>query len=346
MAQKKTTVTLKVIASKTNFSVNTVSKVLSGQSKQARISDKTRKIIKDVADQLGYIPNQMARNLRAKNSGQIGVFIAETSDPVCTGTASAVLVQLPKRGYFPVLTVAEAGLELCYQSWLRNRVEAVIFCGTNSKMDAGFFQNLKQDKFPVVIAGNHYVDPQKTFSSTPPATSVRINNEAGIEIALNHLHQQGKERIAFIAGPAWHYDATQRRSAYQTLIQRYHNPIIADLTTQEQRWKRGYQSAELLYNSNEKFDAIVTYDDLVAIGAMRWLNEHGISIPNDVAIIGFDNLPQCEYTIPSLSSIAQPVELLANKCVELLVSHLKSNNISEHVLLTPSLVIRESTRLH
>ena len=345
MAQQSTG-TLKDIASKTNFSVNTVSKVLSGQSKQARISDKTSKIIKDVADQLGYIPNQMARNLRAKNSGQIGVFIAEISDPVCTGTASEVLVELPKCGYFPILNVAEEGLGLCYQSWLRNRVEAVILCGTNSKMDSNFFQNLKQDNLPVVIAGNHYIDPKKAFSSTPPTTSVRINNETGIEIALNHLHQQGMERIAFIAGPDWHYDATQRRSAYQTLIQRYHNPIVADLTTQERRWKRGYQSAELLYNSNERFDAIVTYDDLVAIGAMRWLNEHGISIPKDVAIIGFDNLPQCEYTIPSLSSIIQPVELLSKKCVELLISQLKSDNISEHVLLAPSLVIRESTRLH
>ena len=346
MAQKKSKVTLKVIASKTNFSVNTVSKVLSGQSKQARISDKTSQIIKDTADQLGYIPDQMARTLRAKRSGLIGVFIAEMSDPVCAGIASAVLMQLPKKGYFPVLTVAEAGIELCYQSWLRNKVEAVIFCGTNSEMDASFFQNLNQEQLPVIIAGNHYVDPKKSFSSTPPATSVRINNEAGIEIALNHLHQQGKERIAFIAGPDWHYDATQRRNAYQTLIQPYHNPIIADLTTQEQSWKRGYQSAKLLYNSNEKFDAIVTYDDLVAIGAMRWLNEHGISIPNDVAIIGFDNLPQCEYTTPSLSSIVQPVELLGKKCVELLLSHLKSDNISEHVLLAPSLVIRESTRLH
>ena len=346
MPQKKTKITLKDIASKTNFSVNTVSKVLTGQSKRARISPKTSKTIKAVADQLGYIPNQMARNLRAKRTGLIGVFIAEMGDPVCAGNARTVLEQLPKSGFFPLLTVAEAGLKLCHENWIRNRVEGLILCGTNSEMDTAFFQKLNQEKLPAVIVGSHYIDPNQTLSNVPPVSVARIDNEIGIKIALDHLREQGNERIAFIAGPDWHHDATQRRHAYQRLIQPYHKPIIVDVTNQERNWKRGYHSAKLLYSRNEKFDAIVAYDDLVAIGAMRWLNEHGISIPNDVAIIGFDNLPQCEYATPSLSSIEQPVELVGKKGVELLESYLENNGKPEHALLTPLLVVRESTRLH
>ena len=344
MRQKRSEITLKDVAKKANFSVNTVSKVLSGQGKQIRISPETSKTIKTIAKQLGYIPNQMARNLRAKRSGLIAVFVAEMVDPVCTGIARAVLGQVSESGFFPLVTVAEAGLELCLESWLRNRVEALILCGTTSDMNSVFFQDLKREELTTVIAGNYYINPPQNLADAPPVSSIRINNQIGIELALEHLKQQGRSKIAFIAGPDWQYDATRRRHAYETLVKQHHKPIIADVTSQERSWKRGYHAAELLFSSNEKFDAIVAYDDLVAIGAMRWLNEHGISIPDDVAIIGFDNLPICEYAIPSLSSIEQPVELLGRKSVELLESHLVSKGKPEHTLLTPSLVIRESTQ--
>ncbi len=343
MQRKYFRITLRDIAEKADFSVNTVSKVLSGQSADARISPATARIIKKLADQMGYVPNQLARNLRAKRTGLIGVFISDMTDPTYAGIAHAVLENLSKNDLFPLLTVAEAGLELCRESWIRNRIDGLILCGTTSEMTTEFFRDLEREGLTAVIAGNFYTDPTQGLSTTPPVSTAHVNNQVGIQLAINHLLEQGRKKIAFIAGPHSHSDAAQRQTAYETLIKPHHKPIIADVTTEEQFWRRGYHAAEMLNRGKEQFDAVIAYDDLTAIGAMRYLNEHGISIPDDIAVIGFDNLPQCEYTIPSLSSIEPPVEMVGRKSVELLKSHLGSQGALEHVLSTPSLVVREST---
>lgn len=344
MPEKHSRATLKDIAQKAHFSVNTVSKVLSGQSKNARISPATTRKIKKIADQLSYVPNQLARNLRAKRTGLVGVFIADMTDPVYAGIAHAILENLPKNDLFPLLTVAEAGLDLCRETWIRNRIDGLILCGTTSRMSAEFYQDLAKQGLTTVIAGNYYVDPTQNLSTTPPVSTAHVNNHVGIELALKHLLEQGRKKIAFITGPHSHSDAAQRRTAYETLIKPHHKPIITDVTTEEQFWRRGYHAAEMLDRGKEQFDAIVAYDDLVAIGAMKWLTDHNMLIPGDVAVIGFDNLPQCEYAIPSLSSIEQPVGIVGRKSVEILQSQLGNQRALEHVLLTPSLVIRESTQ--
>lgn len=344
MPEKHSRATLKDIAQKAKFSVNTVSKVLSGQSKNARISPATTRKIKKIADQLSYVPNQLARNLRAKRTGLVGVFVADMTDPVYAGIAHAILENLPKNDLFPLLTVAEAGLDLCQETWIRNRIDGLILCGTTSRMSAEFYQDLAKQGLTTVIAGNYYVDPTQNLSTTPPVSTAHVDNQVGIELALKHLLEQGRKKIAFITGPHSHSDAAQRRTAYETLIEPHHKPIITDVTTEEQFWRRGYHAAEMLNRGKEQFDAIVAYDDLVAIGAMKWLTDHNMLIPGDVAVIGFDNLPQCEYAIPSLSSIEQPVGIVGRKSVEILQSQLGNQPALEHVLLTPSLVIRESTQ--
>ncbi len=344
MPEKHSRATLKDIAQKAKFSVNTVSKVLSGQSKNARISPATTRKIKKIADQLSYVPNQLARNLRAKRTGLVGVFVADMTDPVYAGIAHAILENLPKNDLFPLLTVAEAGLDLCQETWIRNRIDGLILCGTTSRMSAEFYQDLAKQGLTTVIAGNYYVDPTQNLSTTPPVSTAHVDNQVGIELALKHLLEQGRKKIAFITGPHSHSDAAQRRTAYETLIEPHHKPIITDVTTEEQFWRRGYHAAEMLNRGKEQFDAIVAYDDLVAIGAMKWLTDHNMLIPGDVAVIGFDNLPQCEYAIPSLSSIEQPVGIVGRKSVEILQSQLGNQRALEHVLLTPSLVIRESTQ--
>ena len=93
-----------------------------------------------------------------------------------------------------------------------------------------------------------------------------------------------------------------------------------------------------------KYDAIIAYDDLVAIGAIKFLGQNGITIPNDVAIIGFDNLPQAEYSIPALSSLDQPVGAIGQRSVELLLKHLSQQKEIEYVNMMPTLITRESTK--
>lgn len=343
MRQKTAKITLRDIARKASCSVNTASKVLSGQSEVGRISSATTKRIKQIACQLGYIPNQLARNLRARRTGLIGVFLSDMTDPVYAGITHAVLKYLPRHGFFPLLTVAEAGLDLCRETWIRNRVEGLILCGTTREMSDPFFSDLTDQDLTAVIAGNYYVENCAVLPPAPPVATVHVNNQIGVQLAMDHLIAQGRKRIVFLAGPRWHSDAAQRRYAYESIITRLHSPIVIDVSTDEQFWCRGCHAAKMLSQNKQRFDAIMAYDDLVAIGAIKWLVDHGILVPDDVAVIGFDNQPQCEYAIPSLSSIEQPVEAIGRKSVELLQSNLKTLTVLEHVLLTPSLVIRGST---
>jgi LacI family transcriptional regulator len=344
MKEKAAKVTLRDIARKASCSVNTASKVLSGQSKLGRISTATTKKIKQIASQLGYVPNQLARNLRARRTGLVGVFLADMTDPVYAGITHAVLEHLSKHGFFPLLTVAEAGLDICRESWIRNRVEGLILCGTTPNMSAEFFSDLKDQGLTSVIAGNYFVESSATLPPAPPVTTVHVNNQIGVQLAMDHLVKHGRKRIAFLSGPPWHSDAAQRRHAYESIVARLHSPLVIDVGIEEQFWRRGCHAAGMLSRNKRRFDAIVAYDDRVAIGAIKWLVDHGIVVPDDVAVIGFDNQPQCEYAIPSLSSIEQPVQAIGRKSVELLQSNLKTPTAQEHVLLTPSLIVRDSTK--
>jgi len=336
-------ITLKDIARKANLSVNTVSKVLSGQAKNARIPPGTAKKVKTIADQIGYIPNQMARNLRSAKTGLIGVFVAEMTDPIYAAITHSILEELPKHGFFPLLTVAEAGIEQCRQTWLQNRIEGLILCGSTSDMTPVFFSELKQRKIDAVIAGNFYETP-KLPEQIPSVSIVHLDNHAGMQMGICHLRERGCSRIAFLAGPRRHSDARERRHAYENVIKEYHRPIVADIGTNDQYWQRGYLAADLLEKQKVPFDAIIAYDDMVAVGAIKWFTDHNINIPADIKVMGFDNLPQSEYSIPPLTSLEQPCVTIGQKSVELLKSYLQQQTLIEHVHLMPSLIIRNSTK--
>ncbi|HBG26901.1 MAG: hypothetical protein A2Y10_10480 [Planctomycetes bacterium GWF2_41_51] len=341
--RKKTNITLAEVSKAAKVSLNTAAKVLAGQSKTARISEKTAKKVQKIAQTLGYVPNQMARNLRAQKTRIIGIFVADMIDPIYAAITHAILEELPKHNLFPLLTVAEAGYEMCRQTWLRNRIDGLIFCGTNAEMTPQVFAELKKRNIPAVIAGNYYL-PSNHSAFLPQVSLVHIDNHAGMQLAINHLVEQKKQKIAFITGPKFHSDAQDRLQAYEYIIKNYQKTIIADLNTDERFWQRGYLALKKIFEQNIKIDAVIAYDDLVAIGAIKFLNENSVNIPNDVAVVGFDNLPQAEYSTPSLTSLYQPAQAIGQRSVELLVKHLEHENKIEHVHMMPVLVPRESTQ--
>lgn len=337
-------VTLEDISKKASVSINTVAKVLSGQQKKARIADRTANRIRKIAKELDYSPNLMARNLRAQRSGVIGIHIAEMSDPIDATNAQNILRTLNQLSYFPLLTVAEEGLEFCRQSWWRNRVEGIILCGTSQEMDTTFFADLQKRSVVAVIAGSSRIDPNLPFPQTPPVSLVAVDNQMGIQLTINHLRNQDRVRIAFIAGPSWQSDAYERKHAYESLIRQYHPPYIVESVTDDSLFKQGFEGTQSLMESDKDIDAIIAYDDSVALGAMKWLTDHKYRVPQDIAIVGFDNSPQAEYLTPSLTSIAQPTETIAKKSVDILVNALLKKSMVEQIKVAPTLVVRDSTQ--
>lgn len=339
----KSSVTLKDIAKEVGFSVNTVAKVLSGRSKHARISQATAEKVKEAAARLGYVPNQVARILRAKRSGLVGIFVAAMTDPVYAAIAHSTLEGIPRRGYFPILTVAEAGFEMCYETWIRSRIDGLILCGTMPNLPSDFTGDLEARGIPVVTAGCRYQNGA-TEAKQESVSSVQMDNTIGMQLCIDHLRAREYRNIAHFAGPVYQSDAHERRRAYEDLISEFQAPIVIEASSDLEHLKIGYQSAQTLWNRyGSAVDAIVAYDDLVAIGAIKWLTDKGIRIPNDVAIIGFDNLPNGQYSAPVLTSVRQPTDEIGLAALDLLESRMKLGAKPRSVVLTPSLVVREST---
>ena len=331
------------IAKYANLSVNTVSKVLNGRARDAGIALKTEIRVKKAAEELGYIPNQMARCLRAKNTDTIGVYIDKITDHVRAETLHAILQELSDRNLFPLIMLAEAGYEKCCESFIRNRIEGLILCGMMKEMDFGFFGSLFENNIRTVITGCFHHD-REIYDAFKDVSFVNVDNHMGIDLQIGHLIKQGRSRIAFITGPTFDSDMHERKKAYVDLIKHYHTPIIGQLSKNTTYLEHGYLSVDLLLEKKQEFDAVIAYDDEVALGAVNRLHEKGIKVPDDVAVIGFDNSPEDNYTIPRLSSVSQPTQQIGQKSVELLLDRIEKNINPENIYIAPSLVARESTQ--
>jgi DNA-binding LacI/PurR family transcriptional regulator len=205
------------------------------------------------------------------------------------------------------------------------------------------FAKLEEHNIPFVIAGNPYTSFNGSMN-IPNMGIVQINNRMGIQLTIKHLLETGRKNIAFIGGPPMQSDAEERKSAYAEAIKKHHVPIIADIGGEELFWQRGYLSAKQLLTANSGIDSIISYDDNVALGAMKYLSDHNIRIPEDIAVTGFDNQPFSGYSIPSLTTVHQPTDEIGKASVILLEKLISHQPISEnHIYIKPSLVIRSST---
>lgn len=337
-------VSLQDISKFAGVSVNTVAKVLAGKEKSARISPKTAEMVRKIAKKHRYIPNISARNLRAKHSGMIGVFIADMSDSAYITISHLILQELHEKGFSPLLTVAEIGIELCIQEWLQNRIEGIILCGTTKDIDTSLIKKLKNQGIVAVIAGCEFADQDKSKFQNSIVSTVSIDNYKGIKLAINHLLDTKKQQIAHITGPLWHTDAILRCIAYEDIIKDFHKPIVLNPYQNDIFWKMGYSAASKIIDKICCCDAIIAYDDQVAIGAMKYLIENNIRIPECIAVIGFDNTPHSESCVPSLTSIEQPVKLIAQNAVAELEAGLKEKTKIQKILVEPTIIVRNSTQ--
>ncbi|HML74358.1 MAG TPA: LacI family DNA-binding transcriptional regulator [Anaerohalosphaeraceae bacterium] len=331
------------IARHANLSVNTISKVLNGREKQAGIAADTAKRVRKIAEELGYVPDQMARCLRAQNTDTIGVYIDKITDPVRAETLHTILQELSNRGLFPLIMLAEAGYEKCREAFIRNRIEGLILCGTMKAMNRDFFDRLYDNKIRTVVTGCFFHD-RDIDGAFKDVSFVNVNNEKGVQLQINHLLGQDRKHIAFIAGPSHDSDMHLRKKAYSELIQKYHEPLIGKLAQDTSYLEHGYGAVDALLDSRKKIDAIIAYDDEVALGAIRRLHEKGLNVPADVAVIGFDNAPEDDFTIPRLSSVSLPTREIGIKSVELLLDRLENKAEPKTIYVEPALVVRESTR--
>jgi LacI family transcriptional regulator len=340
MAQSKrpglaaTVVTLKSVAEHVGLTSGTVSAVLNDSPSARSIPRETKDRIHAAAKELNYRPNFFARTLRNKRTYTIGVIAEEIGDSYGSMVISGIEAHLRKMDYF-FLTVAhrhDQNLLSQYSELLLQRgVEGFITVDTSV---------LEAPSLPMVAVAGH----QKIQG----VTNVVLDHVQAATLALNHLATLGHKRIAFMRGNPLSSDSTDRWRAICEVAQRMGVTIDPELTVQidmdDPTPQLGYPFAKQLLARKKPFTALFAYNDISAIGAIRALQEQGFRVPQDVSVMGFDDIPGAAFNTPTLTTVRQPLARMGQVAAQTLLERIAGrDDYPPEIAIEPELVVREST---
>jgi len=339
------------VAEESGFSPATVSVVLNNAPLARYIAPATKKRIEETAKKLGYRPNAMARFLRSKRSHSVGVMFFDITDPFCTPILRGIENALYSLSYIPIFADAHNQrnrFERYLEMLLEHHVEALILVANWLVVDIQLLADLSKRNIPAATIG--WELPGDTVSS------VMVDNEAGGRLALEHLYQLGHRKIAFIRGPKMIIDSTPRWRGIQKMAHSVGLEIEASLVAQlpesldpNSGFEGGHRIAEEWLERKKKFTALLAFDDLTALGAIRALTKGGVKVPDQCSVVGFDDVPLSALSAPSLTTVRQPLEAMGNLAVNMVMEGInagieKRDWTATQQKMNPELVIRDSTK--
>jgi len=348
---KRGLVTMRDVAHATGFSPATVSIVLNNAPLARYIAPTTRQRIEETAKRLGYRPNAMARFLRSKRSQSIGLLFFDVTDPFCTPILRGIENALYPLGYLPIFADAHnqrERFERYLEMLLERHVDGLIVVANWLFVDIHLLADLNKREIPAATIG--WEIPGSRVSS------VMVDNEAGGRLALEHLFQRGHRRIAIIRGPKRLIDSGPRWRGIQKFAQSVKLELDSNLILQlpdvfdaNASFEQGYRLTEELLQSKRKFTALLAFDDLTALGAIRALAKSGIRVPEECSVTGFDDVAISSLSAPSLTTVRQPLETMGAAAVSIVMDAIKAGRENREwsavsQKLHPELVIRDSTR--
>lgn len=325
--------TIQEVAKKAGVSVATVSRVLNDNGP---VSSNTRKKVQAVIDELNYQPNLLGRNLRRSETRMILVLLQNISNPFYSKIVKGMEDTAHENGYNVLIcnTNTDIDLESIYLDFLKNKlVDGVIF--TCTAMVTEEFNKLAK-YYPVVLCNEYNKDIK--------APIVTIDNEiAGYE-ATSHLIKLGHKKIGMISvnNVGSSYD---RMKGYMRAIEEAGLEVNEDYIVYHTfSYKGGMRGIKQLFELDEPPTAIFCISDLIAVGAIKELKSKGLRVPNDVAIVGFDNNSIAPMYDPSITTIAQPRYDIGKKTMEIMLQRIKGSENNNYIVkLEHDLIIREST---
>jgi LacI family transcriptional regulator len=345
------TVTMRDVAEDSGFSSATVSIVLNNAPLARYIAPATKKRIEEAAKKLGYRPNAMARFLRSKRSHSVGLVFFDITDPFCTPVLRGIENALYQSSYVPIFADAHNQrnrFERYLEMLLEHHVEALIVVANWLVVDIHVLADLSKRNIPAATIG--WELPGDTVSS------VMVDNETGGRMALEHLHQLGHRKIAFIRGPKMIIDSAPRWRGVQKFAHTAGLEIDPALVLQlpdsfdpNSGFEGGHRLTDELLQKRKKFTALMAFDDLTALGAIRALTKAGVKVPENCSVVGFDDVPLSSLSAPSLTTVRQPLEAMGSLAVNIVMEGVNAGlekrdwSISRHKM-NPELVIRDSTQ--
>lgn len=330
-------VSLKELAAHTGLSQGTLSVVLNNTERANSIPQITKERILKAAREFNYRPNYFARSLRANRSFTIGVIAAELSDGYCSMILNGIEAGSTEQGYFYLNTSHLHRQDLLAHNshmLIERQVEGIITIDTPIHFEC---------HLPIVsIAGHEEIEG---------ITNVILNHQTAAEIGVDHLYSLGHRKIAVIKGQDFSSDTKIR---WETIAQAatdrnisINEKLVVQLEGINPSPEVGYIAAKKLLANKTDFTAIFAFNDISAIGAIRALQEAGLRVPEDVSVLGFDDIYIAPYFQPSLTTIRQPLFEMGKLSAQTLLRNLSKIENKEETpkieMVEPELIVRNST---
>jgi DNA-binding LacI/PurR family transcriptional regulator len=333
--RSKSAVTLKSVAERVGLTASTVSAVLNNSSAARSVPEQTKQRVLAAASELNYRPNFLARSLRANRTYTVGVILEEIGDAYGSIVMSGIERYLREHNFF-FLTVAhrhEKKLLEAYSTMLRQRgVEGFITVDT-------FLS--EEPPLPTVAVAGH-----RKFKGV---TNIVLDHRRAAALALKHLVDLGHERIAFMKGSPLSSDSDARWNAISAVAKQLGITIRPELIVQlegdDSTPNLGYPFAKQLLARNQRFTALFAYNDISAIGSICAFQEAGLRVPEDVSVVGFDDIQSAAYINPPLTTVRQPLQKMGEIAARTLLDLIEGRAMHlPEIAIEPELVVRRSTR--
>jgi DNA-binding LacI/PurR family transcriptional regulator len=332
--KKSPAVTLRAVADRVGFTPGTVSAVLNNSAASHSFPQRTKDRILAAARELNYRPNFFARTLRVKRTFTIGVITEEIGDAYGSMVISGIEKHLRQHGFF-FLTVAHRHDPKLLESYshllLERGVEGFITVDTSVT---------QAPPLPLVAVAGH--------KKLKGVTNIVLDHRTAALMALKHLKELGHKEIAFMKGPASSSDSEDRWKSIGQVCRLLNIQVRPELTLKVEgdtaSPELGYPYAKQLLSRGEPFTALFAYNDSLAIGAIRAIHEAGLRVPEDISVVGFDDILSAAYCIPPLTTVRQPLEKMGEIAARTLLDRIENRGDSvADIAIEPEFVVRKST---
>lgn len=329
--------TIKDIAKRLDVSISTVSRALRDASD---INDNTKQAVKRLAEEMNYQPNRLAVSLRQKQTHTIGVIVPNL-DYVLSTMVKGIDEAALEAGYTVMVCQSNEsfGREvLNTKRLLDSLVDGFIISVSSETKSYDHFNKIRERNIPLVL-----------FDRVAPdllAPSVKLDNEHGGFLATEHLIHNGYRRIAILAGPENMGVSNQRMAGYLSALRKYKvrkDPTLIMHCGFNQ--DSALAAARELLASKDRPDAFFTISDRLALGAMQAIKEKGLSMPDDIGLVGFNNEPVMNLVTPRISSVDMPAFEIGKAAAKIFIQVLNNDGLSDHeeLILKPRLFVRSSS---
>lgn len=332
-------VTIEYIARMANVSKATVSRVIN--NKAEGVGKETRARVQQLIDEYGYMPNLLARGIATSHTKTIGLVIPDIANPFFPALVKAIENYASRREYTVILCNTDSSAEKeqqCISTLIANRVDGVIL--------ATVLEEEKKMPYDFEKYGIPCVLIDRRTKGVDYSAGVFVDNEYAFYIAAELLIKHGNQRIAFIKGPSNLSTTRERLEGYCSALKQYKIPYDPALVVPGSfSYESGYEAVRSLYDRGVPFSAILAGNDVMAFGALRALRDIGRHVPEDVEVVGFDNIQFSEMVDPPLTTLEQPLYEMGRKAAETALALIEGRRLTEaNIRMEAKLVVRRSTR--